>query len=746
MLHWQGTSKGTEGPMRTIEGWLLDLYTHPRHGKTCLWMIERGGARTCLYHDFPGIFYFTGGSAAQLQCAENYLYESFAKVAQVRREYLWQPVIPTDQPIYAVQTENPNAQWKVFRPFSEQFPGLEFYNVDLDVSHYYAAQFGLFAFCQMTVEADERNHIHAIKVTDSAWAADITDPPLRILKLSPNHNPRAQLPTELTLSIGEKSMRLSYRSNEELARKVAPFLRQYDPDILLTDYGDGYLLQALEEGAKDWMEPIPLNRDPTAPLKIIKERSYHSYGQMFYRPQAVLLAGRQHVDMQGSFFYKDSQLVGVLEVARVTAQSLQRTARTTPGTGISSMQIVEALRSQTLVPYKKQLPERQRTAANLLKHDMGGFQLQPVIGLHANVGAIDFVSMYPALMVRCNISPECKPHGVLETHQHPGLIPRTLSPLLQKRVALKYRIMTAKEDTPQKQADKMRSDALKWLLVTCFGYLGYKNARFGRIESHEAVTGAGRDVILLAKEVAEDMGYVVLHILVDSLFAQPQKYLDKQQFGPLMDAIGQRTGIPISMDGVFRWVAFPPSRMDSRNAVPNRYFGVFQDGSIKVRGIEYRRRDTPPYIRETQMEILRILAQAESLEETRAHLPAAFAYRDERRSMVAAGRAPVEELVLSHKLSRALENYKVRTPASVAAQELLAHGKAPQPGETIQFVHTRGEPCARLWQPDSGLTASDIDPRLYLRIFDRAMETVLGLFQEKFPEVVPRNHQYTLGV
>ena len=27
-----------------------------------------------------------------------------------------------------------------------------------------------------------------------------------------------------------------------------------------------------------------------------------------------------------------------------------------------------------------------------------------------------------------------------------------------------------------------RQNVLKWLLVTCFGYTGYRNARFGRIE------------------------------------------------------------------------------------------------------------------------------------------------------------------------------------------------------------------------------------------------------------------------
>ena len=58
------------------------------------------------------------------------------------------------------------------------------------------------------------------------------------------------------------------------------------------------------------------------------------------------------------------------------------------------------------------------------------------------------------------------------------------------------------------------------MLVTCFGYLGYKNARFGRIEAHEAVTAYGRDKLLCAKEIFEAAGFTVLHGLTDCLWVQ----------------------------------------------------------------------------------------------------------------------------------------------------------------------------------------------------------------------------------
>jgi len=49
-------------------------------------------------------------------------------------------------------------------------------------------------------------------------------------------------------------------------------------------------------------------------------------------------------------------------------------------------------------------------------------------------------------------------------------------------------------------------------------------------------------------------------------------------------------------------------------AVLNRYYGVFESGKIKVRGIEAVRRDTPAFIRKAQMDMIRVLAKARNSE------------------------------------------------------------------------------------------------------------------------------------
>ena len=77
---------------------------------------------------------------------------------------------------------------------------------------------------------------------------------------------------------------------------------------------------------------------------------------------------------------------------------------------------------------------------------------------------------------------------------------------------LEYEIVDAKQNS------------LKWMLVTSFGYLGYRNAKFGRIESHEAVTAFGREKLLTAKDSAEERGYTLSHGMTDCIFIHKKDF------------------------------------------------------------------------------------------------------------------------------------------------------------------------------------------------------------------------------
>jgi DNA polymerase-2 len=498
-------------------------------------------------------------------------------------------------------------------------------------------------------------------------------------------------------------------------------LQRLDPDLILTDYGDTWLFPQLSTWSKGTGIELNLNRDKDRQVLTRKANSYFAYGQVTYRGAQSHLFGRWHIDRRNAMSFGEYGLEGAMEQTRVTGIGVQEMARKSPGAGITAMQMLTALRNNIMVPVQKQQVEGTKTLSGLIRADHGGLIYQPLIGLHGNVAQIDFSSMYPAIMVKHNISPET----MGKDDALDGLVPKTLRPLLEKRLILKNILSDLDPRDCRTEVLKSRAAALKWLLVVCFGYLGYKNARFGKIESHEAVTAMSRELMLQAKEVAEDMGFTVLHMYVDCLFVQQVGFRRPFDFVPLMNSIEEKTGIPIALEGVFKWVAFLASKRDARVPVPNQYFGAFQDRTLKYRGIELRRRDTTTWVRKIQLSALEILAQADTPQEFADLIPNVTALVEHAKRELRFGRVPLEELVVRQRLSRAIAAYKTPSPAARAALQLQAHGRQFAPGQSLEFLFARNASGVHAWELEDTLELVHVDINKYYTLLDRAMVTVL---------------------
>jgi len=719
--------------MAELTGWLLDLYADPQGG-VVLWLLEESGGRRRLTQPFPVTFY-AAGPASRLRALWRFLTEQPQplKLSRAERRDLFslQPVT-----VLAIQAQDPIAQQQVFERASGAFPDLTYYDADLPISLRHAAVYGTFPLARCRVWADEVGRVSDILSLDSPWELDPPIPPLRILSLEPDVNPSHAEPGCLHISDRRYSYRLALDRPRPLLVNLCAILQRHDPDLLLTTWGDTWLLPRLLELSEQHHIPLPLNRDPGYGVAYRRERSYFTYGQIIYRGQQMHLFGRWHIDGHNAMLFHDYGMEGIFELARVTALPVQTVARVSPGSGISAMQMQAALRQGVLVPWHKQQAEHPQTALELMHADQGGLVYQPLTGLHQDVAEIDFVSMYPSIMVHFNISPETvgdsSPTAELipelalfVERDQPGLIPQTLAPLLKKRLALKARMAELPSWHPRRASYKAYTSAHKWLLVTCFGYLGYKNARFGRIEAHEAVTAYGREALLRAKEAAEDLGFTVLHMYVDGLWVRREGLRQPADFQDLLDEIVQRTGLPIGLEGVYRWVAFLPSRQDERVPVANRYFGVFQDGSLKVRGIETRRRDTPPFIVATMEHMLSCLSQAESAGQLPDYLPQIFALLRRCLAELRRGRIPPSDLLVSLKLSRTLPEYNSPSPAARAASQLESLGKIMKPGQVVRFIYTLGEPGVHAWDMPELPDPAEIDVRRYTTLLIRAAASLL---------------------
>ena len=922
-------------PTRPLSARLFDVY--PTSGGMVVWLLADDGARLRLVHPWTPRLYYAGGRAAQEQAQGllGTLREALTLRRTTRRDLLRGEIEVTE-----VTVADPMAFPRIVARLA-RLDGLTFYNCDIALPQMYLYEHRLFPLGRCALEATREGTIHEIAPLESPWEREYTVPPLLVLRLrldgdpaNPNHGHRAALHVGVD---GEEST-LMGETPADLLEGLDRWLRRYDPDVILTEWGDSFLFPQLRRLMLICGRSLPLNRDRGAGMRTRRPRSYMTYGQIVYTAGGSYLQGRWHLDTANSFTYEEAELPGLLELARLARMPVQHTARTSVGTAITSMQLDQAYQDGILIPWRKSRPEAFKSASDLLLTDRGGLTYMPLIGAYEQVGELDFAAMYPAMMSRFNISQEtvncacCRddpavrvpgiPHHLCARRR--GLTPQVLERVLARRAY--YKLRRAETSGAERHLYDMRQTALKWigvvcldgntlvlhksearwriapireivdahlpadvtgikpadgltvigiddhlhpclravrhviktpapetmirvrlkwnraLLMTpdhpcyvledgrlqikradqltvedwipiatswkdvaetsiglidliafnarmqnaasslefllhsslgfgrvasvekvayaerfvycfevagdpaaffvdggvlthnCFGYQGYKNARFGQIEAHECTTALGREMLLRAKDVAESQGYTMLHALVDSVWLQ-RPGATRADYEALARMIVEATRLPIAVEGVYRWIAFVPSRTHPLVGVPNRYFGVFEDGAEKVRGLELRRGDTPPIVAAMQRRMLDLLFQAQTLDEARRFLPALIELFQEQCVRLRQHEVRAEELVIRTVLSQDPREYERGIPQAVAAHQLAQAGVALHPGEAIEYIITnaaakipgeRAVAYARL-PPDWSY-----DVARYTQMLRRATETLLAPFRITF--------------
>jgi DNA polymerase elongation subunit (family B) len=681
---------------RVISGWLFDLYASAE-GVT-LWLLDRqGGKHRCFAPFVPSFFMHVSPSDARRAAA---LVRSFP--FRVTFEYTRQREIYSNEEweVLRVCVHDTRQLRTVVRRLERHFPHFVFFNSDIPVAQLFLYATGLFPLARGEYELDGADRLTRWTLQDEREAVEYTLPDL--VTLSVKNRPdfvSAKYRQNYQLEISYDGVTYGLE-NEDPAGVLCALnhhIRRCDPDIILSEYGDAILLPMLARFAVEEKLPLLLNRDPDAGYFTTRETSYFSYGRIVHKDGAFELAGRWHLDTENSFMMGESSLDGVVEIARMTQLPVQQQSRASIGSALSSMQLSWASRNGFLIPAKKREPEQFKPASTLLLADRGGLIFQPVMGYHEQVAELDFVSMYPTIMVEHNVSPEtvncrcCQNEAVPELcyticEKREGIVPATLRPVVRKRSLYKKRKKELKRrgDDEWKLYDR-RQNALKWMLVTCFGYLGYKNARFGRIEAHESVNAYSRDAILQAKEIAERAGFHFLHAIVDCMWLKKEG-AQETEYEQLADEVSRRVGVTISLEGIYSWILFPSSKMDPRIPTATSYVGWYTNGEIKIRGIEMRRRDTPVFIKRLQGEMLQVFGRAKTVAAVEALLPEALAKAAEQIALLHSGKADPLELVIRRHVSREADEYAQRSANAEVARALQETGIRIAPGEMIEYV------------------------------------------------------------
>ncbi len=720
-----------------------------------LWIKEQDGSIRRFEDPFRSRFYAQGKRSDLFD-----LFHSLQKgrlsagYQWTRKKELWSGSEVEVMEIEVVDSEHYAQLPRILPQWEER---ITFYNCDIPLPQTYLYERKMFPTgrCIVEIEGNRIFEIHP-DPSESVWIDGEDIPDLRVMELRAlNQNGSGRGWRSLVLECE------GYRVEMETidVREIERFLKHFDPDVILSDDGDASLLPLLFSEEKRWRTSISWDREryPVKRQVHPKGFSYFSYGRTYYRAPAHIFFGRWHIDRRNSFIYGESGMEGVVELARLAKIPVQRMARTSPGTAITSMQLDRAFQDNILIPWRKGEPEKFKTAWDLLIADKGGLVFQPKLGIFEDVAEIDFASMYPTMMAIHNISPEtvlcecCENHRVPEVgyticEKREGIVPKTLRPILARRAWLKKKIKELESGTwnveggeektegrkqlaenRKKEIYNQKQIALKWMLVTSFGYLGYRNARFGRIEAHEAVTAFGREKLLEAKEICEEEGFELLHAITDSLWIRKEG-LREEEVLELCRKISEATGITMSLEGIYRWMAFLPSKGNPESPVANRYFGLFKNGKIKARGLSFRRGDIPPLIQEAQVRMIEVLSGTKNMKDFQSKIPEILDLLLEYSLKLKDGQAKQEDLAIRKRISREPNAYKVDSLTALAAQQLEDVGIEIHPGEKVRYVikDAQSKDKAERVKPFPLVGPDDTyDVKKYLEMLVKATEEIL---------------------
>ena len=605
-----------------IRGWILDAYPS-NEGEITIWIISESGQRIRITDNFHPKIYVS----SKQDSIEPLIGKLYNNPDVIKWDFAYKFAQPTDSQKSKV-LELALRDCRRTQTLTNNILRLGDYmryqvsNCDLKGDRAYFFSHDIFPLALLEVKVEKTGLQYTLH--DSVSSTDYAIPPLRVMKLDVKIAKKSKIADFndpigiIELSQDQEEIQIDSADEAENLLQLVKTVKELDPDFLVTSGGDSHLFPYLTERAtiNNVIDKFTLSRDGT-PFSSKKPsgKTFFSYGRTFYRAGPIRLYGRIHIDESNTFVLSEAGFDGLIEIARTCRVPLHTAARNSIGSSMSSLQFYQAIKDDVLIPRNKSIPEAFKSAYELLVGDRGGMVYEPRVGAHDYVGEVDFSSMYPSIMADNNISAEtvlckCCPNSSMhipELNYHictkrTGIVPKTLRFVVDKR--LYYKKMKKEASDPHlREVYDNRQIALKWILVTCFGYLGYKNAKFGTVDGHIGVCAFGREALLKASHTAEERGFEVIHGIVDSLWLKkPDANLS--DYENLCKVITEQSGIPINFEGRYKWIVFLPSKTHPRVGVLNRYYGVMEDGKVKVRGLEIRRRDTPRFVFDAQTEMI----------------------------------------------------------------------------------------------------------------------------------------------
>ena len=349
----------------------------------------------------------------------------------------------------------------------------------------------------------------------------------------------------------------------------------------------------------------------------------------------------------------------------------------------------------------------------------GGLVLEPKKGLYDSfILLLDFNSLYPSIIQEYNLcfttidwsgfqvaggdgdgednngsSSNSMLPPVPDASEAPGVLPRVIKSLVERRRAVKKILKS--ERNPEKQAElDIRQQALKLTANSMYGCLGFSNSRFFAQPIAAMVTSMGRETLQRTVDIAQNtVGLEVIYGDTDSIMINTRinDEKDLKKVKELGEKVKKEVNrlyrtLELEIDGIFRSMLLLKKKKYAAKTVVE-----LPDGSVKygqeLKGLDLVRRDWCIQSKDTGRYVTeQILSGQDSeivLENIHSHL-------EDLAKKMRAGELPLEKYIITKGLSKHPNDYPdgKSQPHVQVAKMMLKNNRAVNTGDHIPYIIT----------------------------------------------------------
>ncbi len=417
-----------------------------------------------------------------------------------------------------------------------------------------------------------------------------------------------------------------------------------------------------------------------------------------------------------TFELTKKMLPTILELVKIVGLPIYEINRSGFSQLVESYLLKQAQRFNEIAP---ELPHHEELRKRMLQTYKGAFVFEPKPGLYEKIVVFDYRSLYPSIISTHNIDPgtlncpcckdKVKPvpiqgKKIWFCSKRKGFIPALIEDLISRRMRIK-KIMKEKH-SPLMEA---RSQSLKLLANSFYGYMGFPMARWYCLDCAKATTAYGRYYIHEVINKAKEEGFNVIYSDTDSVFLT-LKNKTKKEAEEFKDKINMKLPslMELEFEGFYSTGIFVSAKA-SKLGAKKKYALLSEGNKLKIRGFETVRRNWSPIAKEVQEKVLSIILKEKDPKK-------ALKYTKEIINSLRKNAIPIDKVTISVQLQKDIKSYDSIGPHVAVAERMKKKGHAIGPGSIIEFVVVKGEKRirdrARL--PEE-VKQEDYDPDYYIK-------------------------------